>query len=296
MIEVTGLTKRYGDLCAVNDVSLSVARGEAFGLLGPNGAGKTTTILMLVGALQADAGQVTIDGQVDPTRAEVRRAVGVAPQALAIYDELTAAENLAFFGRLYGLRGAALAERVDWCLDFAGLSERRNDRSSTYSGGMQRRLNLACALVHEPSVLFCDEPTVGVDPQSRNHVFESIERLRDEGTTLIYTTHYMEEAQRLCDRVAIMDGGRILAIDTVSALIAEHGGSSLVEAELAAPPPADHGLPGELRDRTLRVGTDRPFETIAELSRADVTIERLRVDRPDLEKVFLELTGRSLRD
>jgi ABC-2 type transport system ATP-binding protein len=296
MIEVTGLTKRYGELCAVNDVSLSVARGEAFGLLGPNGAGKTTTILMLVGALQADAGQVAIDGQVDPTRAEVRRAVGVAPQALAIYDELTAAENLAFFGRLYGLRGAALAERVDWCLDFAGLSERRNDRASTYSGGMQRRLNLACALVHEPSVLFCDEPTVGVDPQSRNHVFESIERLRDEGTTLIYTTHYMEEAQRLCDRVAIMDGGRILAIDTVSALIAEHGGSSLVEAELSAPPPADHGLPGELRDRTLRVGTDRPFETIAELSRADVTIERLRVDRPDLEKVFLELTGRSLRD
>ena len=176
----------------------------------------------------------TIDGKADPMRSEVRRAIGVAPQGLAIYGELTAEENLRFFGALYGLAGKSLRDRVDWGLSFAGLEDRRKSRAATFSGGMKRRLNLACALVHEPQVLFCDEPTVGVDPQSRNHIFESIEQLAAAGMTLIYTTHYMEEAQRLCDRVAIMDGGKVLAVDTVDALIQEHGGDSLIEARLAA--------------------------------------------------------------
>lgn len=296
MIEARSLSKRYGDVQAVDGVSFAVAAGEAFGLLGPNGAGKTTTIHMLAGALAPDAGEVTVAGERDPSRPEVRRRIGVAPQGLAIYEELTGEENLATFGRLYGLKGTALAARVDWALDFAGLTDRRKHRAGTYSGGMKRRLNLACALVHEPALLICDEPTVGVDPQSRHHVFEAIERLRAAGTTLLYTTHYMEEAQRLCDRVAIMDHGRILAVDTVDALIEQHGGRSVVHAELAAPPPAGTELPGTLDGTHLRVDTDRPFELVASLGRSELDVAELRVERPDLEHVFLQLTGRSLRD
>jgi ABC-2 type transport system ATP-binding protein len=296
MIEARAVSKRYGTIQAVDGVSFTVRKGEAFGLLGPNGAGKTTTIHMLVGVLVPDAGGVAIGGLQDPTRPEVRRQIGIAPQGLAIYDELTGEENLAMFGSLYGMSGAKLRERVDWSLEFAGLTERRKHRASAYSGGMKRRLNLACALVHEPALLVCDEPTVGVDPQSRNHVFESIEALRAAGTTLLYTTHYMEEAQRLCDRVAIMDHGRILAEGSVEALIEQHGGSSLVQAELAAPPAPGVSLPGTLMGTTLRIDTDKPFELVATLGRADVEVQQLRVDRPDLERVFLKLTGRLLRD
>src|SRR5207248_10693949 len=182
-------------------------------------------------------GSVAINGAADPTLVEVRRQIGIAPQGLAVYDNLTAEENLLFFGKLYGLRKTALRERVGWCLDLAGLGDRKADRVATYSGGMKRRLNLACALVHDPPVIFLDEPTVGVDPQSRNHIFGSIELLAKRGKTLLYTTHYMEEAQRLCRRVAIMEKGRILALDTVEGLIAKHGGQSMVEAEVEEVPP-----------------------------------------------------------
>ncbi|MGE3175808.1 MAG: ABC transporter ATP-binding protein [Planctomycetota bacterium] len=296
MIEARSLQKRYGQLQAVDDVSFTVRAGEAFGLLGPNGAGKTTTIHMLCGVLVPDAGEVVIDGRSDPMRPEVRRQIGIAPQGLAIYEELTAAENLRLFARLYGIGGERLRQRVDAALEFAGLEDRRNDHVDTFSGGMKRRLNLACAIVHEPKVLICDEPTVGVDPQSRNHVFDCIEALKARGTTLLYTTHYMEEAQRLCDRVAIMDRGKVLAVDAVDALIEAHGGDSLVQAELAAPPPAGVTLPGELDGATLRAATDRPFELVASLGRSGLDIRALRVERPDLERVFLQLTGRSLRD
>jgi len=296
MLEARSLQKRYGEIRAVDDVSFEVRPGEAFGLLGPNGAGKTTTIHMLAGVLVPDGGEVRIGGAADPTRPELRRRIGVAPQSLAIYDELTGEENLRVFASLYGLRGAELRERVERGLEFAGLVDRRKHRTAAYSGGMKRRLNLACALVHEPDILICDEPTVGVDPQSRNHVFESIEALRARGTTLLYTTHYMEEAQRLCDRVAIMDHGRILAIDTVDALIEAHGGRSLVQAELGAVPEPGTELPGRLDGTTLTVDTDRPFELVATLGRGGLDIRSLRVERPDLERVFLQLTGRSLRD
>jgi ABC-2 type transport system ATP-binding protein len=296
MIEARGLEKRYGAVAAVDGVSFTIGSGETFGLLGPNGAGKTTTLMMLVGALAPDSGEVRIDGRGSPDDPELRRMVGVAPQGLAIYEELTAEENLAFFGRLYGLAGGRLRERVDWALEFAGLTDRRRQRASKHSGGMKRRLNLACALVHEPRILFCDEPTVGVDPQSRNHVFESIEALRAQGCTLVYTTHYMEEAQRLCDRVAIMDRGKVLALDGVSALIERYGGDSLVEAELVAPPAAGVPLPGELEGTKLRIESERPFEAIAALGRSGLEIAELRVERPDLERVFLHVTGRSLRD
>ncbi|MCB9898541.1 MAG: ABC transporter ATP-binding protein [Planctomycetes bacterium] len=296
MLEARSLRRRYGDLLAVDDVSFEIRAGEAFGLLGPNGAGKSTTIHMLAGVVTPDGGEIVVDGQRDPSRPDVRRAIGVAPQGLALYDELSGEENLAVFARLYGLAGARLAERVTWALDFAGLADRRRQRVQAYSGGMKRRLNLACALVHEPKVLICDEPTVGVDPQSRNHIFDCIESLRDGGMTLLYTTHYMEEAQRLCDRVAIMDHGRILAIDTVDALVEAHGGLSVVQAELATPPASGVEVPGRLEGTTLRVDTDRPFELVASLGRGGLDIASLRVERPDLERVFLQLTGRSLRD
>ena len=217
MIQADNLRKRYGALTAVDGISFEVRSGETFGLLGPNGAGKTTTLNLLVGTLTPDGGSVYINGEADPTNATVRQQIGYAPQAIALYGELTAEENLTFFGRLYGLSARQLRERARQALDLTGLSDRRQDRVRTFSGGMKRRLNLACALIHDPPVLLLDEPTVGVDPQSRNLIFDKIEWLRGQGRTIVYTTHYIEEAQRLCDRVAIMDHGRILALDTSNA-------------------------------------------------------------------------------
>ncbi|MBI4718806.1 MAG: ABC transporter ATP-binding protein [Planctomycetes bacterium] len=281
MLRLDGLRKSFGSTCAVADLSLELCRGEVFGLLGPNGAGKTTTVNMVVGLLAPDAGRIAIDGGGSPAEASVRARIGVAPQALAIYEDLTGEENVAFFARLQGLSGRELTQRTAWSLDFVGLTDRRGDRAKTYSGGMKRRLNLAIAVVHDPPLLLLDEPTVGVDPQSRNAIFENIQRLQNDGRTIIYTTHYMEEAQRLCNRVGIMDHGRLLAMDTVEALIRDHGGMSVVTAE------NDAGL--------CRVETDDP---VAELGRLQAAggLRIFRLDRPDLEAVFLNLTGRSLRD
>jgi ABC-2 type transport system ATP-binding protein len=297
-VRADGLRKSYGATVAVDGVSLEIRGGEIFGLLGPNGAGKSTTIGMLAGLLLPDAGRAEIAGG-DPALPGTRRRLGVAPQALAIYPELTAEENLRFFGVLYGLARDRLRERVGWALELAGLTERRGERVANYSGGMQRRLNLACALVHDPEVLFLDEPTVGVDPQSRNAIFEQIERLRAAAKTVLYTTHYMEEAQRLCDRVAIIDHGKILALGKVDELIAAHGGKSVLRVELGAPPAdgADPtGLGGVLDGTTLRVDTARPHEAIARVFAAGVRVERLQLEPADLESVFLNLTGRRLRD
>jgi ABC-2 type transport system ATP-binding protein len=229
MLSVAGIRKTYGERVAVDGLSFEVRRGETFGLLGPNGAGKSTTLLMLTGLLRPDAGRILLDGG-SPTEPAVRRSLGLAPQGLAIYPDLSAEENLAFFGRLYSLPRARLAERVEWALDLAGLPDRRRDRVVTFSGGMQRRLNLACALVHDPQVLLLDEPTVGVDPQSRNHIFEAIERLKKDGRTIVYTSHYMEEVERLCDRIAIIDDGRLLALDDLDALLRAHAGCANLEA------------------------------------------------------------------
>jgi ABC-2 type transport system ATP-binding protein len=248
MLTFTDVRKSFGKTVAVDALSLSVRKGEVLGLLGPNGAGKSTSVSLAVGLLAPDSGTVTIEGG-NPSDPAVRQRIGVAPQALAIYELLSGEENLRFFGRVYGLSGAALDARVAWCLDFVGLTDRRKDWAGAYSGGMKRRLNLAAALVHDPDLLLLDEPTVGVDPQSRNSIFESIEALQREGRTVIYTTHYMEEAARLCDRIAIVDHGTLLALGTVDDLIAAHGGEATVV-----------------------------------------------VQGPTLEKVFLNLTGRSLRD
>lgn len=286
MLRLKSLRKAFGETVAVDGVTLEARRGEVFGLLGPNGAGKTTTISMAVGLLRPDGGTVELDGANgeaagSPTDPAIRSRIGVAPQSLAVYDELTGAENVAFFGKLYGLRAGPLRERVDRLLALTGLTEKAGARVTTYSGGMKRRLNLAAALVHDPPLLLLDEPTAGVDPQSRNAIFDIVETLRAEGRTIVYTTHYMEEAQRLCDRVAIMDRGRILALDTVERLISAHGGTSVVTVRRAA---------GELRVETA----DPMAELARQMTGGDVL--GLRVDRPDLEVVFLALTGRSLRD
>ncbi len=296
MIKIENLCKRYNGTPAVDKISFEIQSGEMFGLLGPNGAGKTTTINMMVGVLLPDDGSVEIDGIKDPTQKKLRRQIGNAPQSLAIYDELTVEENLTFFARLYNLKGSLLKERTAWALEFSGLNERCKSRAKTLSGGMQRRLNFACALVHDPKLLILDEPTVGVDPQSRNMMFDRIEQLSREGRTIIYTTHYMEEAQRLCDRVGIIDNGKILDIDTVDGLIEKHGGRSVVKAELASLPDNKESLPGELDGMMLRFDSDIPLEDVARLSSDGVKFRKLRIDRPDLESVFLNLTGRRLRD
>jgi len=296
MIELSNLRKSYNGTVAVDGISLKIEDGETFGMLGPNGAGKTTTVNMMVGILKPDSGEVLFDGSGDPMHPEVRMQCGNAPQSLSIYDDLTAEENLSFFGKLYGLSGSKLRKRVEWALEFAGLTDRRNDYVGKYSGGMQRRLNLVCALIHDPKILVLDEPTVGVDPQSRNLIFDKIETLKKEKRTIIYTTHYMQEAERLCDRVAIIDHGKILDVDTVDNLIEKHGGLSVIEAELAAPPEDPSRLPGTLDGTHLRIETDRPMEQFAEIAGSGLKFLSIKLDRADLEAVFLNLTGRRLRD
>lgn len=303
MIRVDNLRKRYGNLVALDGVSFEVKKGETFGLLGPNGAGKTTTIQLLCGLIKPNSGAVCLDGKTDPTQAEVRFTLGVVPQTLAIYEELSAMQNLRFFGKIYGLSGRKLKESINRCLEIAGLTQRSKERVSRYSGGMKRRLNMVCSLLHEPKVLLLDEPTVGVDPQSRNLIFDTIEAMKKHGRTIIYTTHYMEEAERLCDNVAILDHGKILDMDTVENLITRHGGPSHVEAEFEE----------ELQDRSkiaqfvedenmgfeagrIRFSTSKPMESLAMLNRSGVPLRSLNVQKANLEDVFLHLTGRRLRD
>lgn len=296
MIRVNGVTKRFGSLLAVDNISFEIKRGEVFGLLGPNGAGKSTAINMMVGALIPDAGSIELEGIGNPLLPSARLQIGAAPQALAIYEELTADENVAFFGRMYGLSGSKLKERAEWSLNLAGLIDRRKDLVSKYSGGMKRRLNIVCGLVHDPQIVFLDEPTVGVDPQSRNAIFDQIEMLKQLGRTVVYTTHYMEEAQRLCDRVAIIDHGKILDLDSVKNLITRHGGHAVVIAEMESAPPVTMKLPGVCEGLNLRFESDNPFADVLALQGQGLAFSSLHIERPDLESVFLNLTGRRLRD
>ncbi|HFE64725.1 MAG TPA: ABC transporter ATP-binding protein, partial [Caldithrix sp.] len=259
MLRMIHLKKRFGENLAVDDLTLEIRRGEVFGLLGPNGAGKTTTVNMAVGLLEPDEGQVELTGLGPPGNPQVRKKIGVAPQALSIYEKLSGRENLLFFGKIEGLHGKELSRKVDRALDFVELTDRQKDLAKTYSGGMKRRLNLAIALVHNPPLLLLDEPTVGVDPQSRNSIFDKIDALKQEGRTIVYTTHYMEEAQRLCDRVGIIDHGKLLALDTVENLIKKYGGNSIVIAEMPE---------GEVRIETT--------DPMAELTKLQATGKLLR--------------------
>lgn len=221
VVEVQHLVKTFGKHEAVKDVSFTIGKGEIFGLLGPNGAGKSTTINMMCGYLKPSAGDVSVNSlSLSGHVREVKRIIGVVPQEIALYKDLNSLENLEFFGKIYGLSKQECKQRAEKLLPFVGLYERRKDAVKTFSGGMQRRINMAIGLMNEPDFLMMDEPTVGVDPQSREHIFTTIERIRDRGTTLLYTTHYMEEAERLCNRVAIMDEGKIIALGTLEQLLA----------------------------------------------------------------------------
>jgi ABC-2 type transport system ATP-binding protein len=299
MMQLRGLGKDYGARTAVKAIDLDVARGEILGLLGPNGAGKTTTISMACGVVTPTRGTVTIGGQ--PLARGAKRKLGLVPQDLALFDELTARENLEYFGALYGLGGEALAKRVAWSLDVVGLGDRARDVVKTYSGGMKRRLNIAAGLVHEPELLVLDEPTVGVDPQSRNHIFETVRKLHGGGMTVIYTSHYMEEVEALCERVAIMDHGEICALGTVGELVAKHAGKG-VELELAGDVDAaeraarEHG-DVERAGSVLRVVPRASLAAvIAAVEGTGAKIARVESRQANLETAFLALTGRALRD
>ena len=303
VIKVENLKKRYGKTIALDGVSFEVTKGELFGLLGPNGAGKTTAIKILCGLLKPDYGTVTLDGRTDPTQIDVRMSIGMVPQSMAIYEELSAQGNLRFFGEIYELKGRRLKERIGNCLEIAGLSERKKERVSNYSGGMKRRLNMVCSFLHEPPILLLDEPTVGVDPQSRNLIFDTIEQMKAQGRTIIYTTHYMEEAQRLCDRVAILDHGKIMDIGSVEDLIAKHGGPSHIEAELterlAEPERIRPFIDGEnvlFEETAIKFQTAKPMESLAKLNHSGLHFTSIKVQTASLEDVFLNLTGRRLRD
>lgn len=314
LAEATGLHKTFrgksGDIHAVNDVSLHVDPGETYGLLGPNGAGKTTTISILAGLLRPDDGSVMVAGKsIRPQSTDGRVAIGLVPQELAVYPDLTADENLQFFARLYGMPRAVAAERIEEVLDVIGLTDRRTDRVDKYSGGMKRRLNIGVGLLHSPRLLILDEPTVGVDPQSRNAILESVEALSAEGMGVLYTTHYMEEAERLCERIGIIDDGRIIAEGTTSELVARIGEHERIRIEITGELPPDtlgeiRGLDGISEvvpeDHSITVLTDdgsrRLPSVIERLANGSVTIGSIDVSRPDLEAVFLHLTGKALRE
>lgn len=303
MIKVRDLRKSYGSHTALDGVSFDVGKGAVFGFLGPNGAGKTTAISIMCGLLKADSGAVYLGGREDPSRMEVRERLAVVPQALAVYEELSARENLSFFGRMYSLSRARLKERIEYCLELAGLQDRAGEQISNFSGGMKRRLNLACSLINDPDIILLDEPTVGVDPQSRNSIFRAIDAFKEQGKTIVYTTHYMEEAQRLCDNILVLDKGKVLASGTLAELIAAHGGASHIEAEAAreiAEPesllPFISGGNVHLAGNLLRFETNEPMQALAQLNKSGCEFVSLKTSSPTLEDVFLNLTGRSLRD
>ena len=309
LISINGLFKKYGERVAVQDVSFSIEEGEIFGLLGPNGAGKTTTLSILSTLLIPDEGIVTISGyDIVREARQVKRLIGSVPQELALYPTLSAWDNLAFFGRIYGLQGLELKGRVTTVLALVGLSDRSADPVQTFSGGMKRRLNIAAGLIHRPRVLFLDEPTVGVDPQSRNFIFEHVKHLNAEGMTIVYTTHYMEEAERLCDRVAIIDHGRILALDTTKGLIDMLGGGVIylglpqvaLESLLPAVRVLSHVSMVTQEDCRLKIETSNARLALLELielcNAHNVSILSLQMLEPSLESVFLHLTGKRLRD
>jgi ABC-2 type transport system ATP-binding protein len=309
MLRCTGLRKSFGDLVAVDDVSFEIARGETYGLLGPNGAGKTTLISMVAGVLEADGGEVLVDGiAMDPSARAAKACIGYVPQDVAVYPDLTGRENLRFFASLYRLDRRQSADRVAEVLDTVGLAERADQQVKKYSGGMKRRLNIAVGLIHRPRLLILDEPTVGVDPQSRNSIMESIERLSTEGMSVLYTTHYMEEAERLCDRVGIVDLGHLITEGPPRSLTSELGDSEqislTVEGDLATTVSSIQVLPVATRvtgdqgtvDVLVRHADSALPEVMAAAVSAGASIRSVTVQEPDLEAVFLHLTGKTLRD
>ena len=309
VLQVAGLSRSFGTLTAVDDVSFHIAEGETYGLLGPNGAGKTTTISMICGLLEPDAGTITVCGEpMSPRTTQTRRHIGYVPQDLAIYPDLTARENLRFFGRVQGIARHELTGRIDELLDVVGLADRGDDRVDEYSGGMKRRLNIAVGLLHRPRLLILDEPTVGVDPQSRHAILESVAGFAGAGMSVLYTTHYMEEAERLCDRVGIIDLGRLQAEGTRRELVARTGDLDRVRvagrgdlqggaAAMAAVPAVAEARPHDDRvDVAVTDASSNLAALLAAAGRGGMEVTGVEVREPDLEAVFLHLTGKALRD
>jgi ABC-2 type transport system ATP-binding protein len=325
ILKVEDLVKNFGSHQALKGISFAVDEGEVFGLLGPNGAGKTTAISILTGVLQPTSGSASICGlDIFKNPLDVKRKIGLVPQDLALYPTLSARANLNFFGSIYGLKGAELKSRVEEVLEIVALTERANEAIEKYSGGMKRRANIAAGLVHRPDLLFLDEPTVGVDPQSRNHIFESVLKLnREVGMSIIYTSHYMEEVELLCKRVAIIDEGRIIALDTIKNLVAMLGGgvinlglrrwddtligqlSSLPAVRCAALMPVvadaqDAQAPAQPESRVVKVEAENSHQAVVNilqyLNEQDIQISSLDILEPNLESVFLHLTGKKLRE
>ncbi|NOU59132.1 ABC transporter ATP-binding protein [Marinifilum caeruleilacunae] len=308
MLLAKNLTKSYKELTALSDVNLSIEKGELYGMLGPNGAGKTTTISILSSLLKPDNGEIFYEGKnLYQNLAECKKLIGVVPQEIALYDDLSATENLKFWGTLYGIKGKNLQKKSDELLEFLGLADRKNHKIKTYSGGMKRRINIAAALLHDPKIVFMDEPTVGIDPQSRNLIFEVIEELHSRGLTMIYTTHYMEEAERLCDRIGIIDEGKIIAEGSLDEL--KTNSSIKEEIHLKYSNPNKNKL-DQLTDRykgqlllnedhlilsSSQANAELP-ELIQLCSKSELLLDKVDIRSLSLESIFLELTGKSLRD
>jgi ABC-2 type transport system ATP-binding protein len=306
MIEVKNITKSYGKLQAVKGISFFINTGECYGLLGPNGAGKSTTINMLSTLFSPDSGEIILNGLDAKTSAqEVKKILGIVPQEIALYENFTAWENMLFWGSIYNVKGKALHDKANELLKWVGLDDRKNDKVKGYSGGMKRRINLACSLLHSPKILLLDEPTVGVDPQSRNLIFELIQQLNDKGMTIIYTTHYMEEAEKLCDRIGIIDSGMIVAQGTLDELKLQSGVNDIIAMECAQAP--DEKLLTEKLKTTVTVDGNK-VQIITDDARKKLTqylvtcaesgceIYDIDVKKGNLEGVFLKMTGKQLRD
>lgn len=308
IVEIKDVVKRYGDRIAVDNMSMTVGEGEILGLLGPNGAGKTTFINSIIGITGVNSGEIKIFDQVmSQNNYYVKRNIGVVPQNIAIYNEFKAYENVEYFGRLYGLKGKELKENVKQALDFTGLWERKNDYPKKFSGGMQRRLNIACSIVHKPKLIIMDEPTVGIDPQSRNHILDSVKKLNEMGSTIIYTSHYMEEIEALCTRVVIMDNGRLIVQGTIEDLkeyvrneqvidiVLNNYSYSITQAVKAV-----HGVKEcFVTENKMKVVLEKT-SSLARIINAVVdnsgVITRINMEDASLEDVFLTLTGKKLRD
>ena len=310
LLEVKNLSKSYGNNLAVNNLSFDVYTGEILGLLGPNGAGKSTTITILSGLLSYNSGEIYFLGKdVQKNSKQVKANLGIVPQDIAFYEEISAYQNVKFFASLYGLTGNTLEERVKEALEFVGLEERKNEKPKTYSGGMKRRLNIACAIAHHPKLLILDEPTVGIDPQSRNRILDAIQTLRNQGATVIYTTHYMEEIEQIADRVVIMDKGQKIAEGTIEELLEDYNNINLycitleesIEDFLYL-----YDIPGVRQITTdkvkkrIKIETDKKADNLnkilSKLLEKGNQIQDMTTEKGNLEMVFLDLTGKKLRD
>jgi ABC-2 type transport system ATP-binding protein len=311
LLVVSQLTKRFKDLEAVKNISFTVKKGEAYGLLGPNGAGKTTIIQMITGLFRPDSGSISLSGinmVKQPKRAQ--GLIGIVPQEIALYQSLSARENLAFWGRMYGMKGEFLQKRISTVLEIIGLQDRAKEKVATFSGGMKRRVNIGAAILHEPELLIMDEPTVGIDPQSRTHILNTVKTLNEEGLTVIYTSHYMEEVEYLCKRIGIMDHGAFIASGTMAELRERIGDRSRILMKFSAEPQAEkitNMLNSNLmkqdlsfKNNELTLFHKQPQNVLSELiqsiTAAGIEIASVEIVEPNLESVFLHLTGRSLRD